>query len=93
MKKFTNVLHTVSYNFRKTRKYLRHAVINNVFVSYVQSVVMNLLQLFLIFKQTVFSLWKFQSLDEVKTLVYMEVYILSRLLSLEEYFILNIAED
>jgi len=30
------------------------------------------------------SLWKFQSLDEVKTLIYMEVYILSKLLSLEE---------
>ena len=39
------------------------------------------------------TLWKFQSLDEVKTLVYMEVYILSRHLSLEEYFILNIVED
>ena len=38
------------------------------------------------------TLWKFQSLDEVKTLVYMEVYILNRLLSLEEYFILNIVE-
>ena len=39
------------------------------------------------------ALWKFQSLDEVKTLVYMDIYILSRLLSLEEYFILNIVED
>jgi len=39
------------------------------------------------------TLWEFQSLDEVKTLVYMEVYILSRHLSLEEYFILNIVED
>ena len=39
------------------------------------------------------SLWKFQSLDEVKTLVYMEVYILNRLLSFEEYFILNVVED
>ena len=39
------------------------------------------------------TLWKFQSLDEVKTLVYMEVYILNRLVSLEESFILNIVED
>jgi len=39
------------------------------------------------------TLWKFQSLDEVKTLVYMEVYILNRCLSLEESFILNIVED
>jgi len=39
------------------------------------------------------SLWEFQSLDKVKTLVYMEVCILNRLLSLEEYFILNIVED
>jgi len=39
------------------------------------------------------SLWEFQSLDEVKTLIYMEVYILSRLLGLEAYFILNIVED
>ena len=37
---------------------------------------------------TVFlALWEFQSLDEVKTLVYMEIYILSRMLSLEELFI------
>ena len=33
------------------------------------------------------ALWKFQSLDKVKTLFYMEVYILSRFLSLEELFI------
>ena len=39
------------------------------------------------------TLWEFQSLDEVKTLIYIEVYILSRLLSLEEYFILNIVES
>ena len=39
------------------------------------------------------ALWELQSLDEVKTLVYMEVYILSKLVSLEESFILNIAED
>jgi len=31
--------------------------------------------------------------NEVKTLIYMEVYISSRLLSLEESFILNIVED
>jgi len=41
----------------------------------------------------VVTLWKFQSLDEVETLVYMEVYILSRLLNLEESFILNIVEN
>jgi len=33
------------------------------------------------------ALLEFQSLDEVKTLVYMEVYILSEFLSLEELFI------
>ena len=40
-----------------------------------------------------FTLWEFQSLDEIKTLVYMEIYILNRCLSLEESFILNIVED
>jgi len=39
------------------------------------------------------TLWEFHSLDEIYTLVYIEVYILNRFLSLEESFILSIVEN
>jgi hypothetical protein len=42
MEKFTKISHIVSYNFQKTRKYLSHRRISNVFVLYVPMSVLSL---------------------------------------------------